>query len=535
MANKFTNFLGGVINSKNQLKDYQHASRLYVDDYYRLSPKTGFLYYVVFNINRNNNPIIQEYLAKNGREVGLLVKSTDLPKFRVTTETLNQYNRKTIVQTKIDYQPVNMIFHDDMTNVTTGLWKAYFNYYYADGKNYNGLTTPPSFGDTKYNTIGASVNESTTYGLNNGQTGPFFSSIEIYQLNRKQFTAHILINPIITAWEHDRVDQSSSAGLENKMTVGYETVLYGTGKVKSGVPTGFATFHYDSTPGPLSIFGSGNSNLFGAGGIINGANELFNSDTGGGLVGALQTVRGAKNLLGNVKNATRSSILSEAKGVLTGGLLRVAAGGSFKSPANLQLTTLPGEKPTTAVPKKSGGTSGASLTTAVNDLNTKVSGAIDKIGSTIKGILPSSASVSGSAALAAIKEDQMLLADSINSQIATNQLIKDEMAPQIAAAKAANDVAALDAIYNNLDAMGYTDPSKLVDSLTQVNQNIADLNTKISQASATETPNNTLSIDSVPSGISQEDVYNVAANPDLNKQTGQVYVINTGSTSQYYV
>jgi hypothetical protein len=44
-----------------------------------------------------------------------------------------------------------------------------------------------------------------------------------------------------------------------------------------------------------------------------------------------------------------------------------------------------------------------------------------------------------------------------------------------------------------------------------------------------------LSIDSVPSGISQEDVYNVAANPDLNKQTGQVYVINTGSTSQYYV
>ena len=47
MANAFTNFLGQVVNSPTQLKDYSHASRLYVDDYFRLAPKAGFLYYVV--------------------------------------------------------------------------------------------------------------------------------------------------------------------------------------------------------------------------------------------------------------------------------------------------------------------------------------------------------------------------------------------------------------------------------------------------------------------------------------------------------
>ena len=74
MSNAFTNFLGQTLSSNTQVKDYRHAARLYVDDYFRLAPKAGFLYYVVFNINRNNNPIIQEYMDRNGRELGVLEK-----------------------------------------------------------------------------------------------------------------------------------------------------------------------------------------------------------------------------------------------------------------------------------------------------------------------------------------------------------------------------------------------------------------------------------------------------------------------------
>ena len=55
-----------------------------------------------------------------------------MPKFKITTDTVNQYNRKAVVQTKLTYEPITITFHDDMANATTDLWKNYYQYYYAD-------------------------------------------------------------------------------------------------------------------------------------------------------------------------------------------------------------------------------------------------------------------------------------------------------------------------------------------------------------------------------------------------------------------
>ena len=56
MANKFTKFLGsvvdGIFGSRGDMSDYQHAARLFTDDYMKLAPKVKFLYHVVFNINQ---------------------------------------------------------------------------------------------------------------------------------------------------------------------------------------------------------------------------------------------------------------------------------------------------------------------------------------------------------------------------------------------------------------------------------------------------------------------------------------------------
>ena len=89
MSNAFTNFLGGVVggllgDGDADMKDYQHADRLYVRNNYQRAPKFGFLYFVQFNINpgviRNT-----EWLERGGRDVGLLVKNADLPKFTLST------------------------------------------------------------------------------------------------------------------------------------------------------------------------------------------------------------------------------------------------------------------------------------------------------------------------------------------------------------------------------------------------------------------------------------------------------------------
>jgi hypothetical protein len=535
MSNAFTNFLGQVITGggATNLRDYQHASRLYVDDYFRLAPKAGFLYYVSFKINVNNNPITAEFVSRNGQEVGVLVKNIDLPKFKMATETINQYNKKTIVQSKIDYTPVNIAFHDDNNNTTTGLWKAYYNYYFVDGKNTSGLSIPPGYKNSKYKKPGASVSESTSFGLNNGQTDPFFSAIEIYQLSRKQFTAFILINPIITDYSHDQLDQSQTKLLENKMTVAYETVLYGTGKVSQDNPGGFAKIHYDSTPGPLSVFGGGNNSLFGQGGIIPGIGEVLGGGGNTSPLGLIKTARGVANIARNVKNVSKASILSEGYSILD----KVARGEkltdvlSGTSSKGLALAILPGEKATTAVPKD---TAAAGLGKALSGITDKIKDVGNKLGDKLKGLLPSSMP-STAAGLSDLQQEQQTIAADLQTRIATNQTIKDTIIPQLASAQSINDTDQISAIYSQLDAADYTDPDKLIEQLNSVTANIATLDVMIAEAAAIETPNSTLSVDIIDLGIAEEDVYNVGSNPDLATQINRTYTENTGSVPQFYV
>lgn len=261
MSNSFNNFLSSTGYSKGtpNLKDYQHASRLYVDDNYAYSPKVGFLYYVVFNINPD--AIIDEQWKNTGSlDVGVLVKKIDLPKFTVATETLNQYNRKTVVQTKLTYSPISVEFHDDNLDVINKLWVNYYKHYFSDS-NYGDKTSgklsrngvPTSYTDTKY---GETDYE---YGIYDNRTpAPFFTSVEIYSLHQQNFTQVTLINPKVTEWAHDSLNQAEGNKImQNRMQLAYENVLYDYGKiVPESDPPGFTAVYYDKTPSPLSIAGN---------------------------------------------------------------------------------------------------------------------------------------------------------------------------------------------------------------------------------------------------------------------------------------
>lgn len=562
MANAFTNFLGQVFNTPTQMKDYAHASRLYVDDFYRLAPKQGFMYYVTFDIATNDNQVTQDFLVKNGREVGLLVKNIDLPKFKISTETVNQYNRKTQIQTKVEYQPVSITFHDDHNNTTNSLWKAYFNYYFRDGRNISGLTTPPNFGDTKYKASPASkelIGDTTDYGLNAGQTGPFFRSIEIFQLNRKQFTGYKLINPLVSDWSHDKMDQTTNKLLENRMTVVYETVIYATGQIKIGEPGGFAEMHYDSVPGPLSVFGSGNNSLFGPGGVIPGIGEVLGGAGDTSPLGLLKTARGATNLLNNAKNISKASILSEGLGILNDvartGKLPSVLGGS--SPAGISLASLPGEFPTKATAKNTQGGNNVSRAGAGGTALSEIGGTLGKLAGNVgKGLKTIGTGVSNfinkiipsqnkpidpvnlpvdSFSLSTIQAEQEEIASALTEQIASNTAIRDEIMPQIQAAENDGDQDTVDALYAHLDSVGYTDPAKLEQNLSTVNQNILTVASAISVAQTAENPLDTVSIENENLGTSPDNYYNVGNNPDLNTNPNRTYTDGKDSTTNYYV
>lgn len=283
MSNFFDGFLNSVFGADGYMVDFQHASRLYRSErFYDLAPKAGWLYYVRFNINTENTNItsklnpswVSRQLKRN--TIGLLAKSVDMPRFNISSETVNQYNRKTIVQTKMTYSPINITFHDDMANATTDFWKEYYNFISADavaGRNFNnkGIVRSPNFSDTKYSEQAYDYGLSNTQLIDNSNSSSgskFFNSIEIYQLNKKKYNSVVLVNPVIKDWSHGNLQQNTNSFLENRMTVEYETVFYKTGKASE---TGFNDNFYDKNPSPNQVAGG----LLGVGGVLNGTAEVF--------------------------------------------------------------------------------------------------------------------------------------------------------------------------------------------------------------------------------------------------------------------
>jgi hypothetical protein len=327
------NVLKGALNPKGNLADFAHASRLYVDDSFRLAPKQKFLYHVVFNINPGAQ-ISDPPLANHQRELNMLVKNVDLPKYTVDMATVQQYNKKRKLQTRIAYDPVTIVFHDDNYGVTSALWETYYRYYFQDGRygKVNSVgdpeTTYPEFARERI----FSGERYPRFGLDADIRKPFFTSIQIYQMARKTYTCYTLVNPLIQQWQHDTLNNQESGPMANQMIIEYETVFYSRGRVmQNGAPAGFGKEHYDRTPSPNSLSGGGSTSLLGTGGVLTdlfGANDgpytYIGSAIGGSRGGiTLGSLIRTANRLKNAKKLNKEGLAQEGFNILTGAIGRI--------------------------------------------------------------------------------------------------------------------------------------------------------------------------------------------------------------------
>ena len=227
------------------LRDAQHAHNLYTQQRLDFSPKVKYLYHCFFDLTdeaRFKSPVTR---FKNNL-INVLVKSLNLPAYSANISTVQQYNRKKNIQTRIDYEPVTFTFHDDMAGHTKDMLKEYYNFYFRDGTKQPGVDFDP------LDKFAGSV---PSYGLDNNFSKPFFKEIKIFQLSKQEWNSYTLINPMIQRWEHSDLSYGDSGATENRLTVMYESVLYDNGYVNDfGDPKGFAAPEtgYDQTPSPVS-------------------------------------------------------------------------------------------------------------------------------------------------------------------------------------------------------------------------------------------------------------------------------------------
>lgn len=323
MANKFTRWLksdsfgaqlvNGITNPKGVMGNFQHATRIFVDNNYRLSPRTKFMYYVKFDIDDRAHNATAFTNKQHAKEVSYLIKTSDLPKFRFEAETKNQYNRKKIVYKMITYEPINMTFHDDNAGIMNAMWAIYYGTYLKDRH-----LPLEAYNDLKYRAANVDAFDNFRYGMDNNKTRDMFKSITIYTMSRRRYLGYTLVNPKIINWSHGQVDYSASDSLENSMTIEYESVLYSAGQVSYDNPSGFATLHYDTVPSPLTVQGGGVANLFGDGGVLDGLESIFGDVESGTAFGSLGGFIGTAIKAINVgRNIGNINIGREIRGIIS--------------------------------------------------------------------------------------------------------------------------------------------------------------------------------------------------------------------------
>ena len=284
--------LRGLNGTSDTVRDYTHASRTFVSDNYALLPKTKRWWHVYFELTPDAR-VLYEKIQKETNPGGdhrfstspgnvtqdtyflsVLAKTVKLPGIKMDTKKHNHYNKQVISINKVNYDDINVDFHDDASGYVRAFWDAYYLYHiqdsrYRDYSKVSGQGLPVPLDTWGYDSAEVAVNLSSLnmygnpaldnhhYGLDtvNSESGgkgiqghldrisPFLRCIKIYHFSRPggggtekdfpHYTEYTLVNPVITSWDQDTLDYSSGDSAVNTMGISYETLLYATGKLDS--------------------------------------------------------------------------------------------------------------------------------------------------------------------------------------------------------------------------------------------------------------------------------------------------------------
>jgi len=369
--------ISGLLGDIN-VRDYQHASKTFHADNNARMPKFKSWFHVYFEFNQGVSANIRAALSPNngpnnrfnwftlpGDEevLGILVKNVRLPSYKFDVKQHNQYNRKNLAINKMHYEPIEITFHDDMSNIVRDFWYGYYQYYSQDprytkftGQN-QGVKIPDEWSSTGGNGKSAfssvySPELSANWGLDTQESaagGPVqpglarqtnaLKAIRIYHFmrsrtrppagagktvtNNARYSEYVLVNPLVTSFAHDTLDYSESGFSSHTMNIDYETVLYNSGSLGRNEIASWAAVKnrfFDLTPSPLGT--NVTSTIFGTGGLSDSVSNLFAQlEAGNFAAAAIIAARvglKAKDIkaiaLGDVNQAVRNALAAIAAG-----------------------------------------------------------------------------------------------------------------------------------------------------------------------------------------------------------------------------
>lgn len=209
------------------LRSPRTASRVFGLDtpgqYVRAVPRMKFMFAVNFIPSRGGNQMMDSanlntYLGNRG--MMFKVRQIDKPKLNLVTADLNQYNKKKVVYTKVEYSEATMRLYDSVDNSVLSWWVDYFTYYYGDSR----LKTSLSYSQSP---VDPSFTDSTGWGFRPLiEDTEFFEKITVFAFYANTYTAFSYINPKITTVNWQQKDYSGNEPEEVDVSFKYEMIQY---------------------------------------------------------------------------------------------------------------------------------------------------------------------------------------------------------------------------------------------------------------------------------------------------------------------
>jgi len=290
MADFFKNIWSALGDRQFYLRDFRNA---YHYNPSQDPPRQQFGGYVSFVLDRDlfGQPFFDEVNNDELRvRMSSLVRTADMPQVEFKTQIMNEYNKKKIVNTGVEYQPVTIRVVDTASNAWLQIIMKYFAYHYMNPRNktYQGDRdiNSVSIGEGGIDFIGSQYGaggpfDSNKYGYNPNLNPNFFERIDYVLYHAQKGVQYSLINPVMTGFTHTPIDYASNELMEFTMTFEYESF------------TTYDQVNFDLTSVDLARFED-------VSGLSNSAsNQNFSNDGTGSI--AASTMRDLE-FLGNSNN-----------------------------------------------------------------------------------------------------------------------------------------------------------------------------------------------------------------------------------------
>lgn len=232
VGDRILDIFGQGGNRKFYMRDFKNAARFQpgVDPV-----RHNFQGYVNFILNRDlfaslyGNPTGENEFRTT---ISSLIRTAQMPGVQFKTETLNQYNRKKIVNTGVEYDPVQLQVYDTVGNEWLTLLMKYFAYHYMNPRNKNAANNRDVAGAV--NRFGGveeinsffgkdGIFDSNNAGYNTNKTSHFFERIDYVLYHANRGVQYSLINPVLTSFKASDIDYSDSGFKSFDLGIQYES------------------------------------------------------------------------------------------------------------------------------------------------------------------------------------------------------------------------------------------------------------------------------------------------------------------------